>query len=465
MKRSVNPVAAALLALLFSTGLQAQSPSPAITQLFAFACDSTGQICPNGRIPNSLIQSADGNFYGTTLLGGAENVFNGGTIFKITAAGQFTLLYTFVADANGDYSNGNQPTALVEGNDGFLYGTTLLGGPKNTGLVFKISRAGEFQVLNDAVDYNGFGPITLVVGRDGSLYGGTAGNNVNGGSLFRVTPGGAYKLLHALNAEVEGPQTLGMTLGSDGNLYGTILGATEILTAVYRLTPSGEFTTLRTLVYSQFAEGPPIQASNGKLYAGLSDEAGLFTSKLSGSDFDDIPLPQLVVGDSVEYLTEASDSNLWCVAGNLQSEVVSLSLNGTQLQTFAFNGANGEFPDAPLVQGSNGTFFGVTELGGSVQQNDVAGGIVFTLDAGLAAPKPVLAGFNPSRGEVGTQVAIHGSHFVGTTAVAFNGVSAAFTVFNSGYIVATVPSGATTGPISVTNSGGTTTRESDFTVE
>jgi hypothetical protein len=95
----------------------------------------------------------------------------------------------------------------------------------------------------------------------------------------------------------------------------------------------------------------------------------------------------------------------------------------------------------------------------------VASGVVFTLDAGLAAPKPALVSFNPSRGKVGTRVNIHGNHFVGTTAVAFNGVSGTFQVLNTGNILATVPQGATTGPISVTNPGGTTASKGNFTVE
>jgi hypothetical protein len=60
---------------------------------------------------------------------------------------------------------------------------------------------------------------------------------------------------------------------------------------------------------------------------------------------------------------------------------------------------------------------------------------------------------------------IHGTHFVGTTAVKFNGVSAQFHVLNTGNIRATVPAGATTGPLSVTNRGGETTSQGTYTVQ
>jgi uncharacterized repeat protein (TIGR03803 family) len=474
-QRSLHLLAAALLILFISGDLDAQASAPTINQLFGFSCDPNTKICADGQAPNALLQSADGNFYGTTPVGGAGNVTGGGTVFKITAGGQFTLLYTFAADQNGDYPNGNEPTDLVEGNDGFLYGTTLLGGSHNTGLVFKISKTGKFRILNSAVGYQGYGPTTLVLGADGNLYGGTFGNGTVGGSLFRVTPNGAYALLHALSPQVEGPMALGLTQASDGNFYGTTLGGEELLTTLFRLTPSGQFTVLQTLHYGQFPVSAPIEASNGKLYGGLSRfedqaEAGLFGSNLSGSSFENILLPALAFGDYVQYLTAASDANLWGVipagVGDFPNGgVVGVSVKGKQIQSVSFDGTNGMFPDAPLVQGSNGRFFGVTESGGSVTGGDVASGVVFTLDAGLAAPKAGVVAFKPARGKVGQHVMIHGIHFVGTTAVTFNGVSAKFKVLNTGNIVAAVPQGATTGPISVTNPGGTTVSRGNFTVE
>jgi hypothetical protein len=66
---------------------------------------------------------------------------------------------------------------------------------------------------------------------------------------------------------------------------------------------------------------------------------------------------------------------------------------------------------------------------------------------------------------VGSTVTIRGDHLIGTTAVTFNGVSAAFKVLNVQFITATVPSGATSGTITVTNAGGVTTSTQHFTVQ
>jgi uncharacterized protein (TIGR03437 family) len=80
------------------------------------------------------------------------------------------------------------------------------------------------------------------------------------------------------------------------------------------------------------------------------------------------------------------------------------------------------------------------------------------------ATAPVITSFNPSTGGVGTQVTITGSSFTGATVVAFNGVSATFTVVSDTQINTTVPNSALTGPISVTNAVGTTTSGASFTV-
>ena len=70
-------------------------------------------------------------------------------------------------------------------------------------------------------------------------------------------------------------------------------------------------------------------------------------------------------------------------------------------------------------------------------------------------PVPIISSFTPTSGNSGTVVTINGVNFTGTTAVHFNGTSANFTFGNDTQLTATVPAGATTGPISVTNGFGT----------
>lgn len=82
----------------------------------------------------------------------------------------------------------------------------------------------------------------------------------------------------------------------------------------------------------------------------------------------------------------------------------------------------------------------------------------------IGTAPPAIASFTPASGPVGTRVDIAGTDFLGVTAVRFNGTDAAFTVVSSTSITATVPAGATSGPISVTGPGGAASTSTDFTV-
>jgi uncharacterized repeat protein (TIGR03803 family) len=467
VNRSLNLTLTLVLSVLLTTTVCAQPSTSAITQLFAFACDSTGKTCPDGKSPNALLQSADGNFYGTTPSGGIGNQA-AGTVFKITPDGQLTTVYTFVADQKGNYPNGDDPNSLVEGNDGFLYGTAGGGGANDHGVVFRLSRAGDIQVLHSFCSLtncaDGNQPFTLVLAKDGNLYGATTYSFP--GTLFRITPAGAYALLHTFDRRVDGPQCIGMTLASDGNIYGTTRGALDLFTVLFRLTPSGRYTILHTFRYSDFPTSGPVQGSDGKLY-GIS-RRGVFVSSLAGGGFVELRISHTTFRDSLQYVTQASDLNLWSIffkdsAG--LGTLATITRKGSLLHTIPFDGMNGENPDAPVLQSSDGTLLGITLGGGSVGQGQVGSGVVFRLDAALAPPEPLFVSFNPSTGKVGTEVMIQGTHFVGATAVTFNGVSAAFRVLNTGNILATVPQGAATGPIAVTNAGGTTTSKKNFTVQ
>jgi hypothetical protein len=102
---------------------------------------------------------------------------------------------------------------------------------------------------------------------------------------------------------------------------------------------------------------------------------------------------------------------------------------------------------------------------GSISVSTPAGGAGSLADFGVgSAPAPAIKSFSPTRGAVGASVGISGTNFTGATSVTFNGLSAGFTVNTATKITATVPSGATTGPISVATPNGTATTVGNFTV-
>ena len=112
-----------------------------------------------------MIQGSDGNFYGTTGVGGANDA---GTVFELTPQGVETVIYSFKAVPDGAF-----PVALVQANDGNFYGTTSNGGAHNLGSVFKLTPEGVETIL-----YSFSGPPDgatptgqLIQGSDGNFYG------------------------------------------------------------------------------------------------------------------------------------------------------------------------------------------------------------------------------------------------------------------------------------------------------
>src|SRR5207245_1365405 len=110
--------------------------------------------------------------------------------------------------------------------------------------------------------------------------------------------------------------------------------------------------------------------------------------------------------------------------------------------------------------------FGVTSdtvIQATVPTGATTGPVTVTTPGGTATsaasftviPAPTIASFTPTNGPVGTGVTISGTNFTGASAVRFNGSAASFSVTSATTIPATVPAGATTGPVSVTTPGGT----------
>jgi uncharacterized repeat protein (TIGR03803 family) len=446
-----------LFALLHAVSARGQSSPSSIQQVFTFACNSSN-VCAQGANPSSLIQSADGNFYGTVQFGGSGSQA-AGTVFKLTSTGQLTTIYTFTG------ATGANPTSLVEGNDGFLYGTTDTGGANHQGVVFKLSKSGTIQVLHNFCSLtncaDGNEPFNLVLANDGNFYGCTRFSFP--GTLFRITPASTYTLLHTFNAAVDGPQCIGMTVASDGNMYGTTLGGVSFPTVLFRLTPAGQVTVEHSWRYSQFPVSPPTQTSSGRLWAVLSHTldaalAGMAEISLSGANYQEIPLFYAFSAPAVRFMTQASDGSFWGTSGQ---DVVSFTLAGALRQQLPVTATINSGP-ARMIQASAGQIIGITNSFGSSGPDP---GEIFTVQPALAAPKPLFVTFSPSSGAVGSQAMIHGVHFVGTTAVKFNGVSAQFQVLNTGNIKATVPAGATTGLVTVVNPGGAGVSKKSFTVQ
>jgi uncharacterized repeat protein (TIGR03803 family) len=286
-----------------------------------------------GNTPNygALIQANDGNLYGVASYGGD---YNGGTFFKLTPSGDVTVIWSFGAGMDGQRPTGRP----VQGSDGTFYGTTANGGQYGYGTVFKITPAGTESVLwsfgsgSDARYPNGY----LLQASDGNLYGmSNSGGTSALGTVFKITLSGTESVLWSFAGGGDGSQPFGgLIQASDGNLYGTTWrgGTSSVAPAgtVFRLTLSGTETVIHSFGDAGDGVDPTsgtlLQASDGYLY-GMTYQGG---------------------------------------ANDLGTVFKIDPTSGSELIFYSFNvGPDAAHPDAGLIQANDGNFYGTTTQGGT----------------------------------------------------------------------------------------------------
>jgi uncharacterized repeat protein (TIGR03803 family) len=289
----------------------------AVSVFSSFAGGSEGSDVEGG-----VNQGTDGNFYGTTYEGGADNL---GTVFKVTPSGVITTLWSFGAGADGQLPL----SGLVQGKDGNFYGTTGSGGSTGYGTVFKVTPAGVETILwNFGTGMDGFFPQAgLIQGSDGNFYGTTSLGGTNGrGTVYKVTPNGTETVLWNFDF-VTGTEPMGsLTQGIDGNFYGTVAGGGSIGGGtVFKITPDGMLTVLYN--FGNVPDGSDpwvglVRGSDGNFY-GTTISGGTINN--SGTIFKVTP--------------DGAETVLW---------------------DFGFGGNGGFTTISALVQGPDGNFYGTT---------------------------------------------------------------------------------------------------------
>ena len=237
--RAILPAAilSGVVALLLIAGASAQSLSPSL--LFTFPCNGS-LACPDGFFPTSLIESPDGNFYGTAVGGGVG--FNAqGTVFRMTPSGHVSVIYSFAEEPNGVLPYGSAPNSLVEGIDGFLYGVATFNGPLGLGTAFKLSKSGTIQDLHDfcaGFECNdGAYPAFITQALDGNFYGATGPSSPPANVLFRISPTGTFKVVHVFEApktQLDGSGAFGLLQAPDGTFYSTTVAGEQNSPVQYR---------------------------------------------------------------------------------------------------------------------------------------------------------------------------------------------------------------------------------------
>ena len=432
-----------------------------LTSLYSFC--KGGPPCSDGYGPvPGLVQTTNGDLYGTTEYGGSTDgglIDPFGTVFKVTPGGTLTTLYSFgVQDACAPL-----PTAgLVQATNGDFYGTTQCGGVNGSGTVFKITPAGVLTTLynfcgapscgmGQPTDADGFVPVAgLIQATNGDLYGVTTagganrGNQVNGGTIFKMSLSGKLTTLYSFCAQTNCADGLSpasmLVQASNGNIYGTTYSAgANGFGTIFEITTSGKFkfkTLYSFCSKSNCADGQNggnpsqpalIQATDGNLY-GTTPYGGNTTSGVS--------------------------TNGW-------GTIFKITPTGTFTTLYTFctvSGCpDGGEPYGGLFQDTNGTFYGTTAVGGANSPGD---GTVYSFSVGLGPFVETL----PTSGKIGAKVEILGTDLTGATSVTFNGIASAFTVASSSEIKTTVPTGATSGKVQVTTPAGILTSNVSFQV-
>jgi uncharacterized repeat protein (TIGR03803 family) len=359
------------------------TPSGALTTLHSFA-GSDGVNPEFGR----WIQASDGNLYGTTVQGGASfnpatSTTGYGTVFKITLSGAFTLLHSFAGN------DGSYPAAgLIRGSDGNFYGTAALGGASGVGTVFKMDSSGTVTTLHSFAGSDGSYPqAELIEGSSGSFYGttlsgGGPSNALNQGTVFKITASGAFTSLHSF-ARIDGTQPqAGLIKGSDGNFYGTTnQGGTSSVGTVFKMDSSGTVTTLHSFAGSDGSSPSAglIQGSDGNFYGttnggGAESDGTVFKMNISGTLTTLTTLYSFTGGDGYLArggLVQGSDGNFYGTtdvggANGATGTVFKMDSSGTLTTLHSFTGSDGVYPNyCKLVQGSDGNFYGTTQGGGT----------------------------------------------------------------------------------------------------
>jgi uncharacterized repeat protein (TIGR03803 family) len=309
----------------------------------------------NGSAPiGAVVEDSSGNLFGTTFQGGT---YWDGTVFEVAHnTGTITTLASF----NG--TNGANPYAgLVEDSSGNLFGTTQAGGTYGKGTVFEVAHnTGTITTLASFSDgSNGAWPHgALVEDSSGNLFGTTVFGNYGAGTVFEVAQGsGTITTLASFDGSNGFNPEAGLVEDSGGNLFGTaVAGGTYGAGTVFEVAQgSGTITTLASF-----------NVSNGlNPEAGLVEDSGgnLFGTTHNGGTYGDGTVFEVAQG------------------------------SGTITTLASFNGSNGAYPFAPLVEDGSGNLFGTTSGGGTYGGN----GTVFEVAQG-SGTITTLASFNGSNG-------------------------------------------------------------------
>ena len=306
--------------------------------------------------PIALTLGKDGNLYGI--------LSSNGSIFKSDLAGNVTILATVGSAA--------QPFAVIQAADGNLYGTASAIGSASQGWVFKITPAGQLTIIHDfAGGSAGFQPTELIETTPGVFYGLCRTSSSASRSIFRLTAEGAFSIAHDFAGSADSG-TANLVFAGDGNVYGLYSHSPFLGTAIFRLTPAGELSPIG------FISGIVDMAlgGDGKLYVATS---GSLNNSQENRTIRRVTLSGEVTllytftgqddGADLRFIAAGPNNDLFGVTrpGSIADAGTIYRLDSAgQFTTLVKLGTVGEgYSPGAFFQANDGSFYGATALGGS----------------------------------------------------------------------------------------------------
>ncbi|MGA2423703.1 MAG: choice-of-anchor tandem repeat GloVer-containing protein [Terriglobales bacterium] len=367
----------------FAVSAFAQAPSaPPLSQLFAFYCTPNYATCPYGFQPGpGPIQLANGNLYGATAYSASGN--GGGTVWQANLSGDVNTLYNFSPNGSGQYPNGEVPSnGLVAGADGNLYGVTALGGANDAGVFYSLTTAGTQQILYSFCSLSGCPDqaFPIVLGGDGNFYG------ITPEFVFQLTPDGVWSQFY--NFHLPSSAGVLLIAGTDGNLYGVASSfAPKVRESIFRLTTGGVYTTVHTFPKNAGAT-VLTQSSNGTLYGVFNNEkTGIFEISTAGTYKVLQKTPQgaypptlLLEGSDGNLYGLINDLNVY---PPYPGAVFAITPKGKTIFSEEFDCNTVGCDVLSLIEASDGNFYGLAVQGGTVAPGDIQNGTIFKVATGL----------------------------------------------------------------------------------
>lgn len=373
------------------------------------------------------VRLSNGTFYGT-VFGGFNGDPDRGSVFRLGADGSLIALYQFQA-VTQDEAN---PTILIRGNDGNLYGATA---PRAVGdlngMIFKLTPSATFTPVYQFVDGKGTHATSLIQAADGNFYGTAAGDSSGGffnhppsmhnaGIFFRLTPAGVLTTLYTFSGQADGSLPNALIQGADGNFYGSTLCGPESppnvfngFGTVFKVTPAGDLTTLYRFTGANDGGNPSkvVQGGDGNLY-------GIAGYPTIGTVFKVTPAGERTTvlrfegnnGTGPSRLIPSSDGNVYGTTqdGGIPQAGSIFGINPAgQVTTYIFDGAGTGSRPSQVFEGENHNLYGATGDGGASSQ-----GTIFRLN--MAPPRDLLNISTRTQVLTGDKVLIGGFIITGT---------------------------------------------------